>query len=120
MRSADCLDDAAMFGCVQLLVGWRIPKRSKSIGEVIQLAHDLPTFGLDAPTSVCAATWLVCKYGTEADVGAIAVSNRAKWRSSEWASRQIAAATPRMLEKDARMTETIIGRYGLLDGGAVL
>lgn len=117
LESDDCLDDAALFGGARLLVDWVIPERSKSKAEAIQIAQTLSS---RSTAGCCAALWLACKYGTEQDVGQIAIGNHRQWHSSEWASRQVAAATPRMSDTDFLETERIIGRYGLLEGGAVL
>jgi hypothetical protein len=120
LKSEDCLDDVALFGGARLLVDWNLPMKGKSRAEAVRLAFTLPSQGKWRPAGLCAGVWILCKYGTEADVGRLVKENERSWRASEWASRQVAAATVRMTSQDAAEVSRVIVQYGLLEGSAVL
>ena len=120
VQSDHCLDDASLFGAVQLLCEWALPLQKPSWEEAAALAHGLVAGARGRAVPLCAALWLLAKYGPEGDLGRVVMENERAWRSSEWASRQVAAATVRMSAEDARIVAQTVSSYGLTEGSAVL
>ena len=115
-----CIDDAAVFGAAQLLAEWRVPERGPSRRDVVSLAQALPITGTRTAARFCAALWLLVKYGDDSAVGDMVRNHTSLWKGSEWASRQVAAATVRMTSADAGYVTASMAAFGLLEGAAVL
>jgi hypothetical protein len=120
VRSDDCLDDASLFGAARLVVDWALPLQGPSWREAVEISFELPAKTPGRAVGLCAAVWVLSKYGADEHLSQIVHQNEGLWRASEWASRLIAAATVRMNVIDAGRVTRTIASYGLTEGSAVL
>lgn len=120
MGSPDCLDDASLFGATILLANWSTPSRGPSIDDIGRLARALPSIARTPAVGFAAGLWLLTKHGSETDIGTYAIQHERLWRASQWASRQVAAATIRMDLADRRNVARTMASFGLLEGEGVL
>jgi hypothetical protein len=120
LGGSHCLDDSGLVGAADLLVKWPLPKAGKSSREVLQLAQDLTTGGSLSPAPLTAGLMLAAKYCSPDLLASIALRNTRSWRASEWASRQVAAASVRMSSGDQRQVERTMSAFGLQEGASVL
>ena len=116
----DCLDDASMCSAAVLLTDWHMPANGVSAREAVDLAQRLPSTAKTLAVGFVAGLWLLSKYGSNIDVGTFARRHERIWRTSQWASRQVAAATSRMNDREARAVADTIAMFGLLEGEGVL
>ncbi|HEY0014767.1 MAG TPA: RNA-directed DNA polymerase [Longimicrobium sp.] len=108
-------DDAALLSAVHLLTSWRVPRTGASRTRLVAYAHTLAAKSERTVIEVLAALWLLTKYGTSSEVGSFVRKTKSVWSKSEWAARQIAAASPRLNVEDRAWTETECAINGLLD-----
>lgn len=120
IQGPHCLDDAGLFGGVTLLVDWSIPHNGVSARETVAVAMRLPRSATTPGVGFAAGLWLLAKYGTDMEIGDYAVRHERQWRISQWASRQVAAASVRMNGESAARVAGTISAFGLLEGAAVL
>lgn len=118
--SDHCLDDAATFGAAKLLVDWSLPRTGPAIPDAVRVAHDLCAGSSNRSIRTCASIWILAKYGSPADLAQIISSTEPYWRTSEWASRQIAAVTPRLDASASSRVAATMAAFGLAEGSAVL
>ena len=119
LRSGHCTDNTALDACLQLLVGWAIPKRSPYRGRALRLVLEVLRTRSDSHVSVAGAIAVFAKYSSPAALRRFATSSQRTWRRSEWAARQVAAVTP-VLGAEARPVRSLILGYGLRDATEVL
>jgi len=88
-----CLDDVSAFAACRVMTDWAVPPSSALRKEICDLAVRL--HAREGVHLLC-AVWLLAKYGTRAQLGAMIRATRNIWRNSPFHSRQIAALTPRL------------------------
>jgi hypothetical protein len=115
LTSGYCIDDVSLFGAANLLVQWHIPATSGYRNAVIKLAWRLIR-ERNTMTKVISGLWLVAKYGTQRQLWLYLRKTETIWIRTEWASRQVAAASPRLHPRNRDKLRRLIGAAGLLQG----
>ena len=119
--SGHCDDDVSLFECVACIVGWRVPVRGSAVARIVSLALQLSRkSGKHTNSGVTAALWLLTKYGSARELARLIRDSQPVWSKSQWAARQVAAATPRLSLADRRWTTTRIFVGGQLSALSVL
>lgn len=114
-----CTDDASLFGAVRAIVDWEVPVGSTPERLASVADHVVSACGRTV-TSVAASMLLVAKYGTPLQRESFFDRTFDVWSKSQWASRQVAAATPLLQPTAQNRIRGAIIRGGLHEGVAVL
>jgi hypothetical protein len=117
LTSGHCSDDASLFESIECLLKWSLPLRSHAIDRIVTLAKKISGKPSENPAfPFGAALILLTKYAQEDTLSKFILQQRSIWERSVWASRQVAAVTPRL--PDSRRLEIleILQNSGLLQG----
>jgi hypothetical protein len=113
-------DDASIFLATATLVEWEIPRddaiAQRLVASANYLAREIPT----SVAAVAADLWIVTKYGSALELEEYVERSFEIWGKSQWASRQIAAASPRLRPPARARIAGAIVRSGLHEGLDVL
>jgi hypothetical protein len=113
-------DDASIFQAVTTIVDWNVPEDHAVSQRLVSvagfLARELPS----SVAAVAAGLWLVAKYGSALELEEYIDGSFEVWGKSQWASRQVAAATPRLRAPARDRVTGAIVRSGLHEGLGVL
>jgi len=127
LRSGRCLDDASLFEIVRALIAWRGQTRGTRRDSIISLVQVVSRLGSESIANtdftvagVSSAVWLLSKYGTPDELAGFLTSSDAVWTRSSWAARQVAAATPLLLDAPRSKVRERIVRSGLVEAFRVL
>ena len=117
LESGDCEDEGALFGVVDCLLGWQPPQSAYVAGRMTTIANGLSARRPDRRAfSFGAALAILAKYGSGADLASHIVGHVEVWTRSSWASRQVAAVTPRLDPATRQAVLEHLQRSGLLQG----
>jgi hypothetical protein len=102
LQSGHCEDEASLFEAIKCLISWETPAGGKLVDKIVQLAKELAApAGVPSIGRICAALWLLAKYGSPTELFALVKDSREIWEKSPWTARQIAAVVP-LMPADAR------------------
>lgn len=120
MFGGECVDDASLFQAAHLLVRWHIPVSDATRRDAAQLAWRILRQRPASVVGVVAGLWLMSKYGSARQMASYVKRTEKIWKRSEWAARQIAAASPRLTANQVQQLRRSMSSAGLLQGLHVL
>ncbi|MCS3853766.1 hypothetical protein GGP78_000416 [Salinibacter ruber] len=116
-----CIDDVSIFEFLKLISEWDIPINSPYRSEAVEVPNDIfDKLKVRSVALVAGGIRVVGKYGTHQERWDFIQKSRFTWRSSQWASRQVAALTPRLNEKPKDSLLSQFRSEGLLEGLRVM
>ena len=120
LTSGECVDDASAFLTCRTIVDWSPPLGESRLADVASLATRAAHACGRSVSMVAGGLWLICKYGTPLEIESYLRATFEVWSKSEWAGRQVAAATPRLTPAAVAHFREALSRSGLLEGLGVL
>jgi len=117
LKSPHCIDDVSLFGGLFLISEWNIPYNSPSRSE----ARDLVTYLHDknqvrSVALIAGGVRVKAKYGASQPLWDFIDKVNPSWRSSDWASRQVAAVMPLLPEERRTTLRRKLESQGLTQG----
>lgn len=120
LLGGDCVDDVSALAAAKLLVEWRIPARSPAVQRTVQVGNELAPRGTHSASRFLAALWLLSKYAAPPPFTEFVIKHSALWRASEFAARQVAAATPFLTAAGEKRVRRSLAESGLRSALEVL
>lgn len=87
-------DDEVTFGITNVLLEWRVPKKSIVRKQIVEKAKVIASSRPHTRSKVLSGLLLCAKYGTGRQLNAYVSTTEESWKHSEILSRQIAGITP--------------------------
>ncbi len=93
------IDDVSVFRAAQVLVEWRVGRKTKLASVIRNLGIVLGTqpYVERSPVYFIAALWMLGKYGDQNHLVKLIFSNERTWTVSAYLSRQVAGVSPRLM-----------------------
>jgi len=115
LEGGHCIDDASVFEACQLFVDWTIPPRSRVVKDLRRLAKSLGGSKKASPTRFSGALHVLAKYAGAREVSTYLVRTERCWQQSDFAGRQVAAASACLSSSDLAKVREMVARNGLRD-----
>ncbi len=117
LKSGHCADVGSLFVGVKCLISLNLPSSENVVVRINALAAEIAKKQSENPAfPFGAALWLIAKYGSESELTKYIQDNHKIWERSAWASRQVAAVSPLVLQDARAYILEALQNNGLLQG----